>query len=407
MRDLRDRHNWVDSPPCRQPQGTRKTGAWPASVGGPNGTNKTEDAHCLRPLPRKHPRTQSRRASGINHRKAGCPETGKSGLEGGCPEKARNHPEGTRDLAGRPTLLSAGAARLHIDGTITTLGTGAQYRAAGVLAKQHRLRRHGERLHAKASHYDGLIADNGQHPLTAKRAVLAEEIRRVNQRRSNLNDALAWSAARWTTDQAIAAGATAIYLEDLRSMEARGMGLTLNTRLSQTVRSQVAERIRHLAAESGIAVVTVPARGTSKCCPRCLTALRHTRAPDQPARPGWKWAVCPNPRCRWQATGTRARGSDTARGLAPQETTVTDRASGAMTIRAISDSAEATAVITRKPPCGIGQKPVPPGTEPHAPRPGDAGHPPRRGHPAAPASVRRDTPPRTGICPAQPAGTRT
>ena len=250
---------------------------------------------------------------------------------------------------GLNTLLSAGAARLHIDGTITTLGTGAQYRAAGVLAKQHRLRRHGERLHAKASHYDGLIADNGQHPLTAKRAVLAEEIRRVNQRRSNLNDALAWSAARWTTDQAIAAGATAIYLEDLRSMEARGMGLTLNTRLSQTVRSQVAERIRHLAAESGIAVVTVPARGTSKCCPRCLTALRHTRAPDQPARPGWKWAICPNPQCGWQ--GDRDQGAwqrITARGLASQETTVTDRASGAMTIRAISDSAEATAVITRE-----------------------------------------------------------
>ena len=33
------------------------------------------------------------------------------------------------------TLLSAGAARLHPDGTITALGAGAQYRASGVLAK--------------------------------------------------------------------------------------------------------------------------------------------------------------------------------------------------------------------------------------------------------------------------------
>jgi hypothetical protein len=51
---------------------------------------------------------------------------------------------------GLNTLLSAGAARLHPDGTITALGAGAQYRAAGVLAKQQRLRRHSEHLHAKA-----------------------------------------------------------------------------------------------------------------------------------------------------------------------------------------------------------------------------------------------------------------
>jgi hypothetical protein len=52
---------------------------------------------------------------------------------------------------GLNTLLAAGAARLHPDGTITALGAGAQYRAAGVLAKGHRLRRHAERLHAKAA----------------------------------------------------------------------------------------------------------------------------------------------------------------------------------------------------------------------------------------------------------------
>jgi len=40
--------------------------------------------------------------------------------------------------------------------------------------------------------------------------------------------------------------------------------------------------VRHLAAESGIAVVTVPARGTSRHCPVCLTVLRHRKAPDGP-----------------------------------------------------------------------------------------------------------------------------
>ncbi|MFF0143122.1 transposase, partial [Streptomyces sp. NPDC005227] len=132
------------------------------------------------------------------------------------------------------TLLSAGAARLHDDGRITALGSGAQFRAAGVLAKQYRLRRISERLHARTDHYTRL-ADPA---LDGKNAVLAQEIRHVSKRRSNLNDALAWAAARWTVDQAAAVGATVIYLEDLRSMESGGMSRTQNTRMSQTVRGQ-------------------------------------------------------------------------------------------------------------------------------------------------------------------------
>ena len=151
---------------------------------------------------------------------------------------------------GLNTLLSAGAARLHPDGTITALGAGGQYRAGGVLARQHRLRRHGEQLQAKADQYERLTGGDERHPLAARKAVLDEEARRVAERRSNLNDALAWSAARWAVDQAIAAGATVIYVEDLRSMEASGMGRTMNTRLSQAVRGQIAERMRHLAAEA-------------------------------------------------------------------------------------------------------------------------------------------------------------
>jgi len=76
------------------------------------------------------------------------------------------------------------------------------------------------------------------------------------------------------------------------------MGRTLNTRLSQAVRGKIVERMRHLASEHGIAVVTVPARNTSKHCPRCLAPLRHCKAPDKTHAPGWKWAACPG--CGWQ-----------------------------------------------------------------------------------------------------------
>ncbi|MFE9653031.1 zinc ribbon domain-containing protein [Micromonospora sp. NPDC006431] len=248
---------------------------------------------------------------------------------------------------GLNTLLSAGALRLHDSGRITALGAGGQFRAAGVLAKQHRLRRHSERLHAKADQYARLLAGRPDEQLRAKREVLAGEIRHVSARRQNLNDALAWAAARWTVDQAIAARATVIYLEDLRSMEAKGMGHSLNTRLSQQVRGKISDRMRHLAAEHGIAVVTVPARNTSKHCPQCLTPLQHRKAPDRPTTPGWKWAICPNTGCGWQ--GDRDHGAwrrIAARGLTHQGKTVIDKTSGQMVIRSVVDTLEAAAVVT-------------------------------------------------------------
>ncbi|MEV0412096.1 zinc ribbon domain-containing protein [Streptomyces sp. NPDC050448] len=252
---------------------------------------------------------------------------------------------------GLNTLLSAGAVRLHDDGGMTALGSGGMFRAAGVLTKQHRLRRLSERLHAKADHYQRLASGRtrrdllADEALTARHAALREEIRRVSERRSNLNDALARAAARWAVDQAIAAGANVIYLEDLRSMEAKGMGRAMNTRLSQAVRGQIAERMRHLAAEVGIAVVTVPARGTSKNCPNCLTPLRHCKAPDRPTTPGWKWALCPS--CGYQ--GDRDQGAwkrIAARGLTHQAKTAVERTSGRMAVHALVDTLETAAVIT-------------------------------------------------------------
>ncbi|MEU8433412.1 zinc ribbon domain-containing protein [Streptomyces sp. NPDC029216] len=148
-------------------------------------------------------------------------------------------------------------------------------------------------------------------------------------------------------DQAVAAGASVIHLEDLRSMEARGMGRTMNTRLSQAVRGQIAERMRHLAAETGIAVVTAPARDTSRHCPNCLTPLRHRKAPDRLTTPGWKWALCPNPGCGYQ--GDRDHGAwkrIAARGLTHQAKTVVERTSGHLVIRSTIDKLEAQAVIT-------------------------------------------------------------
>jgi hypothetical protein len=145
-------------------------------------------------------------------------------------------------------------------------------------------------------------ANPGRHADGPRRRVGAG----TGARRSHLNDALAVAAARWTVDQAIAARATVIHVGDLRSMEAQGMGRSLDTRLSQQVRGAITDRLRHLAAEAGIAVVTVPAANTSRHCPRCLLPLRHRAAPNRPTRTGWTWAMCPNPACGWR--GDRDHG---------------------------------------------------------------------------------------------------
>jgi Putative transposase DNA-binding domain len=94
-------------------------------------------------------------------------------------------------------------------------------------------------------------------------------------------------------DQAWALGATVIYVEDLATLEARGRR-TGNARLSGQVRGAVVDAIRHLASRQGVVTVTVPARGTSKLCPRCGKALHHAPAPDRTRERGWRWASCPS-----------------------------------------------------------------------------------------------------------------
>ena len=185
------------------------------------------------------------------------------------------------------------------------------------------------------------------------------------------------------------------------------MGRTINTRLSQTVRGRIVARMRHIAAEVAIAVVTVPPWDTSKRCPCCLTPLRHIKAPDKPTTPGWKWATCPNPACGWQ--GDRDQGAwrrIAARGLTHQTTTTIDRTSGAMTIRTVVDTMEAGAAITPLPETPrVDRSKTGPTRRRTTTRPA----PRRRGvpSPANAGQCPEGHVTRTPGCPAQPPGTRT
>ncbi|WP_322621168.1 zinc ribbon domain-containing protein [Streptomyces acidicola] len=313
---------------------------------------------------------------------------------------------------GLNTLLTGGT--LHLTGEaqprVLTDGPPVVFRAAGVLAKADRLRTLGEHIAARIGQLRTLITsrqERGMPPdpwLVAKLAVLEAERDRVARRRTRLNAALARAAARFIVDHAIAAGASVIHLEDLRDMQARGKGRTLNTRLSQTVRGAIVTHVRHQAATLGIAVVIVPPRGTSKYCPRCLTAFRHHKAPNDRAA-GWAWASCPNPACgystgrdhaAWQRIG--------ARGLTHQHKTSVDRSNGTFVIRTVVEALDRASAVqqqtrdrtksgptAKRPVPGKRRRvPAPPGNRAPTARPGDkrpAGRPPT--HPTHSSQERR------------------
>ncbi|WP_405885867.1 MULTISPECIES: zinc ribbon domain-containing protein [unclassified Streptomyces] len=103
--------------------------------------------------------------------------------------------------------------------------------------------------------------------------------------------------------------------------------------------------MRHLGAKAGIVVVTVPARGTSKLCPGCLGKLTHHPAPDRLAERGWKWAHCTGCGLSMDRDHAAARRI-VSRGLLAQAHTLTDRATGARTIRT---TMEGTVALVRHP----------------------------------------------------------
>ncbi|WP_189326404.1 zinc ribbon domain-containing protein [Streptomyces flaveus] len=250
------------------------------------------------------------------------------------------------------TLLTGTVGRLTGQAKaarVVTDGRPLLFDATAISAKLHRLRGHREHLAARRDHYralaDGLGAPHlAWDELLSKAAVLEVEHERVCARIRRLNQALAWSAARWAVDQTLALGASVIYLEDLATLEARGKRQG-NARLSGQVRGSVVEAVRHLAAKAGIAVVTVPARGTSARCPGCLGPLGHHPAPDRLSERGWAWAHCPGCHLSLDRDQAAARRI-VSRGLLAQAHTATERATGARTIRT---TVEGTVTCVRRP----------------------------------------------------------
>jgi hypothetical protein len=230
------------------------------------------------------------------------------------------------------TLLTAVSATIDdTRGTppvVRTDGRVYEFGMQGPALKLHRLRKLSEDLSTKIAHLKNLLNHTPaplQPPLALvnKHAVLVEERRRVSLKRTHLGREIAWAGATWLVDLAVASRATVIYVEDLRTMESRGTGRTNNVRCSNQVRGVVLTALRHQAMKHGITVVSVPARGTSSQCPRCLHKLKHVAAPDRVNERGHAWAFCRN--CGLSANRDHAAAQRIAsRGLAAQHSAFLD-----------------------------------------------------------------------------------
>lgn len=237
---------------------------------------------------------------------------------------------------GLNTLLTASVARVGADGSVTADPEPMFFDATGISVKIAALRRQREFLLGKADRWEGLQAGRAVRDahLDALIARAETESAHVSRRQSNLNADLARKAARWAVDQAVSAGATAIYIEDLATLEMRGLSRNLHRRLGGHVRGKVFEAMRHAGAKAGVAVVSVPARGTSAQCPGCLETLKHVKASNN-RKAGHKWSVCDD--CGLSLDRDHAASRRiVSRGLAAQDSTRKAR-SGELTIKTTVD----------------------------------------------------------------------
>ncbi|MDI9937067.1 zinc ribbon domain-containing protein [Rhodococcus opacus] len=190
-----------------------------------------------------------------------------------------------------PSTLGAAAITAENPDGLVSDYRGWTYDDRGLGIKLARLQAEGQLLHRKAARLTQLAATAEPEVralLEEKIAVLNEHREAVGIKRGKINRELAFHFGRQVTDYAAAAQAQLIAVEDLTTLETRGHGRVNNNRAAQSARRQAVAALAHTAAEVGITVVSVPARGSSAWCPGCDQAL---------CRPGgYHTAWCPG--CR-------------------------------------------------------------------------------------------------------------
>ncbi len=149
---------------------------------------------------------------------------------------------------------------------------GRRFDDHGLSVKLARLQRQGQFLRRKIARLEQLIPQASiptRQRLEGKMSALQAEMLSCGQKRARINRDLAYLAAQYVTVIARASGASIIALEDLATLEARGLGKDVNNTVAQSARRVAANAIEHIATRDGLTVVDVPPRGTSANCPTC------------------------------------------------------------------------------------------------------------------------------------------
>jgi hypothetical protein len=179
---------------------------------------------------------------------------------------------------------------------IFTDGRFYQFNVFGLHARYQQVRRHLEKVRAKQSQYKRILSGEPdevtRRDLEEKLAMTKRLILYLSSKMTNLNKETARLCALWTVDQAKALGCTLIAFEDLTAMEARGLGPTINGRLSPQVRGMLLTLIQDYAAKAGIEVRLVKPWGTSAGCPRCIKKISHVKSSRATSKVGYHWAFC-------------------------------------------------------------------------------------------------------------------
>jgi len=171
-----------------------------------------------------------------------------------------------------PSTLGAAAIAAEGSGGLSSDYQGWTYDDRGLGIKLARLQTEGQLLHRKSARLARLAATASPEVrarLEAKIAVLDGHRTAVGVKRGKINRELAFHFARQVTDYAAAAGARAIAVEDLTTLETGGHGRVNNNLAAQSARGKAVAALAHTAAGVGVTVVSVPARGSSALCPGC------------------------------------------------------------------------------------------------------------------------------------------
>lgn len=204
-----------------------------------------------------------------------------------CPRAGINRMLGV-DWSPSVFAVSAMVEREATDGCLVSNYRARVFDDRGLGVKLRRLQEGSEQLHAKIARITALLNGSAPSPhedLAKKKRILQIEAALINRKRRMLNRELAFLFARHMVDVALQTDATAIALEDLRSLQAGGIGRLNNNMTSQSARRKGAESLTHVAARYGLQVIVVDPKGTSASCPCCQALIER---PD-----GYHSAYCP------------------------------------------------------------------------------------------------------------------